>query len=58
LTGILKINQENQKQFIIKSILKYGDSELWRMRYNHFRPHTSLKNKVPDDIYNDFKLLF
>ena len=35
-----------------------GDSELWRMRYNHFRPHTSLKNKVPDDIYNDFRLLF
>jgi len=35
-----------------------GDSELWRMRYNHFRPHTSLKNKVPDDVYNDFRLLF
>ena len=32
--------------------------ELWRMRYNHFRPHTSLDNKVPDEIYNDFKLLF
>lgn len=35
-----------------------GDSELWRMRYNHFRPHTSLNNKTPDEIYNDFKLLF
>lgn len=35
-----------------------GDSELWRMRYNHFRPHTSLNNKTPDDIYNDFNLLF
>jgi len=35
-----------------------GDSEFWRMRYNHFRPHTSLKNKSPDEIYNDFKLLF
>jgi transposase len=35
-----------------------GDSELWRMRYNHFRPHTSLGNKTPDEIYNDFKLLF
>jgi len=28
------------------------------MRYNHFRPHTSLNNKMPDEIYNDFKLLF
>jgi putative transposase len=34
------------------------DSELWRMRYNHFRPHTSLNRKTPDEIYNDFKLLF
>jgi hypothetical protein len=34
------------------------DSELWRMRYNHFRPHTSLKEKTPDEIYNDFNLLF
>jgi len=34
------------------------DSELWRMRYNHFRPHTSLNNKTPDEIYGDFKLLF
>jgi len=35
-----------------------GDSEIWRMRYNHFRPHTSLNRKTPDEIYNDFKLLF
>ena len=35
-----------------------GDSELWRMRYNHFRPHSSLNNKTPDEIYNDFSLLF
>lgn len=34
------------------------DPELWRMRYNHFRPHTSLNGKVPDEIYNDFRLLF
>ena len=34
------------------------DPELWRMRYNHFRPHTSLNNKTPDEIYNDFNLLF
>jgi putative transposase len=35
-----------------------GDSELWRMRYNHFRPHISLNRKTPDEVYNDFKLLF
>jgi len=35
-----------------------GDPELWRMRYNHFRPHASLEGKTPDEIYNDFKLLF
>ena len=35
-----------------------NDVEIWRMRYNHFRPHTSLNNKMPDEIYNDFKLLF
>jgi hypothetical protein len=35
-----------------------GDVELWRMNYNHFRPHMSLNNKTPDEIYNDFKLLF
>jgi len=35
-----------------------NDVELWRMRYNHFRPHTSLNNKTPDEIYNDFRLLF
>jgi transposase InsO family protein len=33
------------------------DSELWRMRYNHFRPHTSLEKKTPDEVYNDFKIL-
>jgi transposase InsO family protein len=35
-----------------------GDSELWRMRYNHFRPHTSLGGRAPDEIYNDFRKLF
>ena len=34
------------------------NSEHWRMRYNHFRPHTSLNKKTPDEIYNDFNLLF
>lgn len=35
-----------------------GDVELWRMNYNHFRPHISLNNKTPDEIYNNFQLLF
>jgi len=35
-----------------------GDSELWRMRYNHFRPHTSLNRKTPDEVYDNFNLLF
>jgi len=35
-----------------------GDSELFRMRYNHFRPHTSLFEKTPADIYFAFDKLF
>ena len=35
-----------------------GDLELFRMRYNHFRPHTSLDGKNPDEVYDDFRLLF
>lgn len=35
-----------------------SDPELWRMRYNHFRPHMSLSGRTPDEIYNDFTLLF
>ena len=34
------------------------DAELFRMRYNHFRPHKSLENKSPADIYFDFSKLF
>ena len=43
-----------------KQEFKYcnGDSELWRMRYNHFRAHTSLNGKTPDEVYDDFSLLF
>ena len=33
------------------------DSELFRMRYNHFRPHSSLENKAPAEIYFDFSKL-
>ncbi|MFH1238022.1 MAG: integrase core domain-containing protein [archaeon] len=35
-----------------------GNVELWRMNYNHFRPHISLENKTPDEVYDDFNLLF
>ena len=34
------------------------DLELFRMRYNHFRPHTSLENKPPAEVYNAFHKLF
>ena len=33
------------------------DAELFRMRYNHFRPHTSLENKSPSQVYFDFSKL-
>jgi putative transposase len=29
------------------------NSEHWRMRYNHFRPHMSLNKKTPDEVYDD-----
>jgi putative transposase len=34
------------------------DSELFRMRYNHFRPHTSLENCAPAEVYFSFCRLF
>lgn len=33
------------------------DADLFRMRYNHFRPHQSLENKSPSQIYFDFSKL-
>lgn len=35
-----------------------NDLELFRMRYNHLRPHSSLENKSPGEIYNSFSRLF
>jgi putative transposase len=35
-----------------------NDLELFRMRYNHFRPHSSLNNKKPVEIYHGFSYLF
>ncbi|MCX6748034.1 MAG: integrase core domain-containing protein, partial [Candidatus Pacearchaeota archaeon] len=35
-----------------------NDLELFRMRYNHFRSHSSLHGKCPADIYFAFYKLF
>lgn len=35
-----------------------NDMERFRFRYNHFRPHSSLFNKVPAEVYFDFVNLF
>lgn len=35
-----------------------NDLEMFRMRYNHFRPHSSLDNKTPAGVYFDFAKLF
>lgn len=35
-----------------------NDFELFRMRYNHFRPHSSLGNLTPAQVYYDFAKLF
>jgi putative transposase len=34
------------------------DAELFRMRYNHFRPHRSLEKKYPAEVYFSFAGLF
>lgn len=35
-----------------------NDLEAFRMRYNHFRPHSSLQGKTPAEIYFAFDKLF
>ena len=35
-----------------------NDLELFRLRYNHFRPHSSLDNKTPAGVYFAFHKLF
>jgi transposase InsO family protein len=35
-----------------------NDLEFFRMRYNHFRPHSSLDNKAPAEVYFAFHRLF
>lgn len=41
-----------------ENLFSNKDSELWRMKYNHFRPHTSLKGKTPDEIYDSSEKFF
>jgi len=43
----------------LESELKYcRDHHEFRMRYNHFRPHTSLDKKSPASLYFEFSKLF
>ena len=35
-----------------------NDFEMFRMRYNHFRPHSSLNNKAPAELYFAYHMLF
>ncbi|MBL7197688.1 MAG: transposase family protein [Candidatus Omnitrophica bacterium] len=35
-----------------------NDFEMFRMRYNHFRLHSSLNNKAPAEIYFAYHMLF
>jgi len=35
-----------------------NDLESFRMRYNHSRPHSSLDNKSPGEVYFAFHMLF
>jgi len=35
-----------------------NDFELFRLRYNHFRPHSSLNNLTPSQVYFSFHRLF
>jgi len=38
-------------QTLDKELIFCKSLEHFRMRYNHFRPHTSLENKAPADVY-------
>jgi transposase InsO family protein len=40
--------------------LKYSNNDLeaFRMKYNHFRPHSSLNGQTPAQKYNEFSSLF
>ena len=44
-------------QTLDKELKFCKDLEDFRMRYNHFRPHTSLGNKSPSEVYCDLSKL-
>ncbi|HIH11405.1 TPA: transposase [Candidatus Woesearchaeota archaeon] len=35
-----------------------NDIEYFRYRYNHFRPHQSLRWKTPSEVFHDFNQNF
>jgi len=45
-------------QTLGKELMFCRNAEHFRMRYNHFRPHTSLENKPPAEVYFAFHKLF
>jgi len=45
-------------QTLSRELMFCKNAEHFRMRYNHFRPHTSLLKKSPSDVYFAFSKLF
>jgi len=45
-------------QTLSKELKFCRNAEHFRMRYNHFRPHSSLGNRSPAEVYFDFSKLF
>jgi len=45
-------------QTLAKELKFCVDHNEFRMRYNHFRPHTSLQRRNPAEVYFDFNKLF
>lgn len=45
-------------QTLAKELKFCVDHNEFRMRYNHFRPHTSLQRRSPAEVYFDFNKLF
>jgi transposase InsO family protein len=44
-----------QKTIMLELPYANGDLELWRMRYNHERPHESLHGLTPAKVYFQYK---
>jgi len=45
-------------QTLTNELVFCKNAEHFRMRYNHFRPHTSLQGKAPAEVYFDFSKRF